>query len=268
MRYSGEILLDGSIIGLDNDFTMTPQLARFLLFNRLLISERSSFITETLQNYRLHMRRMAQWKRDVLSYRFLTEVYTQPMDSDSICDVVRAIEVDPRVQHVAESRRDAFDATHERLKAVSRSPATTWWFLLWDDMWRQNYQAFSAMRTHAFDFDTHFPTSIAYRPVPRPVLEAFLSQRGLLRSSGGFIHPGFLNKVYIRLSQIIFSGSSKVRRIDVSTQYMLIDQMELDNSGPYRRSIHRVGHIRAPARTPCKVIDARNWWRFVTCTSF
>jgi hypothetical protein len=70
----------------------------------------------------------------------------------------------------------------------------------------------SQLQTHAPDFDPHYPTSIAYRLLPRSVLETFLTQRGLFKPGGksGFIHSGILNKLYFRLNQIVFRGSSKV----------------------------------------------------------
>ena len=68
------------------------------------------------------------------------------------------------------------------------------------------------MSTHATDFDPHYPTSIAYRPLPRAALESFLTQRGLFQKNGArdFIHSGVLNKLYFRLNQIVFRGSEKV----------------------------------------------------------
>ena len=63
------------------------------------------------------------------------------------------------------------------------------------------------------DFDPHHSTSIAYRPLPRPALEAFLTQRGLFSSIKGkiaLLHHGFLNKMYFRLNQIAFHGTEKV----------------------------------------------------------
>ena len=69
------------------------------------------------------------------------------------------------------------------------------------------------MQRHAVDFDPHYPTSIAYCPLPRPALEAFLIQRGLLSNVpkwGDFFHAGFLNKLYLRLNEAVFTGSSQV----------------------------------------------------------
>jgi hypothetical protein len=70
------------------------------------------------------------------------------------------------------------------------------------------------MQLHASDFDPHYPTSIAYRPLPRAALEAFLAQRGLLRKPPqrrAFFHTGFLNTVYLRLHELAFAGAPAAR---------------------------------------------------------
>lgn len=78
-----------------------------------------------------------------------------------------------------------------------------------------------ALRTHASDFDPWFPTSIAYRPLPRAALDTFLVQRGVLRvSSGslftrsGVLTSGLINRLYFRLNEIVFEGHpSKVKTL-------------------------------------------------------
>lgn len=80
-----------------------------------------------------------------------------------------------------------------------------------DDLWRRNNATVSSLKTHATDFDPSYPSSIAYRLLPRAALEAFLIQRGLMSKKGGwtdFIHSGILNKIYFRLNQIVFKASS------------------------------------------------------------
>jgi hypothetical protein len=89
-----------------------------------------------------------------------------------------------------------------------------------DDLWRRNHDAIKALLLHASDFDPHYPTSIAYHPLPRPALEAFLTQRGLFHNVpqwGDFFHSGFLNKLYLRLNEVAFRGSSKVRNCTCSS---------------------------------------------------
>jgi len=72
-----------------------------------------------------------------------------------------------------------------------------------------------SLRIHAADFSPFFATSIAYRPLPRPILDAFLMQRGLLSPPlqgrlrrQGMLHAGLLNKMYFRLNQIAFDKAS------------------------------------------------------------
>lgn len=82
-----------------------------------------------------------------------------------------------------------------------------------DDFWRRNRDTVKSLRLHEQDFSPYYPTSIAYRLLPRPVLEAFLRQRGLYGkpSLNSFFHTGFLNKIYFWLSEIVFRNTDQVR---------------------------------------------------------
>lgn len=95
----------------------------------------------------------------------------------------------------------------------------------------------SALQTHASDFDPHYPTSIAYRLLPRAALETFLTQRGLFNPKGkDFIHTGVLNKLYFRMNQIVFRGSSKVIQYHLGEASFEIDLEGLDLTGHTRGS--------------------------------
>ena len=80
-------------------------------------------------------------------------------------------------------------------------------------MWRRNNESISELLKHETDFNPHYPTSIAYMPLPRAALENFLSQRGLLNKKPKFFdcfHVGFLNKIYLRMNDIVFHGMDGV----------------------------------------------------------
>jgi hypothetical protein len=82
-----------------------------------------------------------------------------------------------------------------------------------DDLWRRNHDAISALGLHELDLSPHYPTSIAYTPLPRPALETFLVQRGLLSKpprTSDFMHSGLLNKIYVRMNEIAFHGTTMV----------------------------------------------------------
>jgi hypothetical protein len=101
---------------------------------------------------------------------------------------------------------------------------------LQDDVWRRNNNVIKQMKLHAPDFDPHYPTSIAYRPLPRAALEAFLAQRGLFRKPQprrAFFHSGLLNTVYLRMFEIAFAGSRRARVLHLGTG----DGTELDMAG-------------------------------------
>ena len=83
-------------------------------------------------------------------------------------------------------------------------------------MWRRNYDTISALQKHASDFNPHYPSSIAYTPLPRAALETFLTQRGLFHSKpkwSDFFDAGFLNKMYLRMNDIVYHGSHGVKSL-------------------------------------------------------
>jgi len=233
LTYAPKVQVDGSVIGIDDQFDLTPQLAQFLRINDQLIHEYHPGLEMNLFDYRRWARRNAQTKKDILTYEFLSNVYCSPKDAHELSKCLVHNEKDPRVRKTFVENEEAIAAASERLKFVSQSEASTWWYLYWvkilstktilhcltacqDDLWRRNHDVVSALQTHAEDFDPHYPTSIAYRLLPRAVLESFLTQRGLLTTKGkGFIHTGVLNKLYFRLNQIVFKGSSKVCSISL-----------------------------------------------------
>ena len=91
-------------------------------------------------------------------------------------------------------------------------------------MWRRNHDTISGLGKYATDFDPHYSTSIAYSPLPRAALESFLAQRGLYHSRtkwGDFFHSGFLNKMYMRMNDILFHGRRQVRIYCFTSNWML-----------------------------------------------
>ena len=91
-----------------------------------------------------------------------------------------------------------------------------------DDLWRRNHDTIAGLQQYASDFDPHYPTSIAYSPLPRAALEAFLGQRGLWHSKpkwGDFFHNGFLNKIYMRMYDILYHGTKRVRNRTTRVPY-------------------------------------------------
>ncbi|KAJ6604613.1 hypothetical protein DFH09DRAFT_1123281 [Mycena vulgaris] len=227
LNYAKDVRVDGDIIGLNDDFDLTPDLARFIALNQDLIPRRLAHIEETLFNYRRHHRKECRWKSHVLTYRFLTHVFDRPRESSGLAESSIQFERDLRVRQLMVGNEAVFQTAYERLEAVSSTPTATWWYLFWDDLWRRNHDTIRGLSLYASDFDPHYPTSIAYRPLPRAALEAFLVQRGLL-SKQQFFHSGFLNKVYLRLNETVFRGSSRAIAFHVGDHTSELDMEEID----------------------------------------
>ncbi|KAJ7630901.1 hypothetical protein FB45DRAFT_833713 [Roridomyces roridus] len=227
LHYAKNVKVGGEIIGINDDYDLTPDLARFLALNRDLIPKRLACIEKTLADYRHHRRKECRWKLHVLTYRFLTHVYDRPRDPTGLAESSIQHERDLRVRQLMIGNEAVFQTSYERLEAVSRSRATTWWYLFWDDLWRRNHDTISGLKLHASDFDPHYPTSIAYKPLPRAVLESFLTQRGLL-SKSQCMESGFLNKLYVRLNDIVFRGSSRAVMFHIGGNGTEMDMEEID----------------------------------------
>lgn len=210
LTYSDAVQVDGTVIGLDEDFDLTPSLARFLMLNNALMQGRLHAIDTALYTYRKHFTREMKHKEKVLSYRFLSRVYNSPDDPARIAENALEIEQDLRVRTVLLSHEDAFNAAHERMSLVCSTPVRTWWYIFWDDFWRRNNETIPPLKLYESDFNPHYPTSIAYRPLPRRALESFLVQRGLHSSKpsrNDFVHNGLINLIMFRLNQIVYHGS-------------------------------------------------------------
>ncbi|OBZ79861.1 hypothetical protein A0H81_01055 [Grifola frondosa] len=229
--YDKNVQIGGWVIGLTDDYNMTRQLARFLALNKRLIPDRLSYIETVIQNYRHYFKRECEWKRHTLTYRFLSAVYDQPQEPTGVVNSTIDFERDPRVRELVVSSETVLQVTYERMIAVSTTELATWWYIFWDDLWRRNWDTISALSKHATDFNPHYPTSIAYNPLPRAALEAFLTQRGLLHKVpkwADFFHAGFLNKIYLRMNDIAFHGSDGAVIFHLGDDASELDMEDID----------------------------------------
>ncbi|KAH7104776.1 hypothetical protein BKA62DRAFT_693377 [Auriculariales sp. MPI-PUGE-AT-0066] len=210
LTFSESVHTDGTVIGLDEDFDLTPSLARFLSLNAPLVQSQLHVVDTAIATYRRHAWKEIRQKQSTLSYRFLTQVYNKPEEPAHVSDRALNTEQDLRVRSVILSHEDAFLAAFQRMELVTATPVRTWWYIFWDDFWRRNHRTVPPLETYHIDFNPCYPTSIAYRPLSRPTLESFLVQRGLLSTppkKSDFVNSGLINKIYFKLNQIVFSAS-------------------------------------------------------------
>lgn len=131
MTYAKKVQVSGAVIGLTDDYELTQPLAHFLAMNEPLIPTRLAYIEAALHNYRHHFRKEARWKRETLSYRFLTMVYDQPRDPRGLSESAIEWERDARVRKLMASNVNIFEITYDRLCAVGSSELATWWYIFW-----------------------------------------------------------------------------------------------------------------------------------------
>lgn len=131
LAYSNKMSLPGDAIGINDDYDLTSPLARFLKLNQHLIPERLQQLEETISDYRDHHRKESRWKNRVLPYQFLSFVYDQPQDPTSLAESFIKSGCNLPIQQLIASSGSVFATAYERLLVVSRSEATTWWYIFW-----------------------------------------------------------------------------------------------------------------------------------------
>lgn len=131
LKYDRSVVVDGSPIGLSDDYDLTPSLARFLALNQRTIPQKLERLQDVLEIYRHHQRKEFKAKADTLSYRFLAFVYNQPRDPAGLAESSIEVEKDLRMRQLMVGSEAIFEITYERLAAVTNSEAATWWYLFW-----------------------------------------------------------------------------------------------------------------------------------------
>ena len=131
LKYARDVQVSGDVIGLNDDLDLTTPLAKFLELNQHLVSPNVRRIEKILSNYRHHQRKECQWKRQVLSYRFLSFVYDRPRDLSRHCASCVEHEQDVRVRKLMVDSEPVLSAAYDRFVYVTRNKAAAWWYIFW-----------------------------------------------------------------------------------------------------------------------------------------
>lgn len=129
--YGKGIKVSGDVLGITDEWELTPTLARFLSLNQALILARLPALERSIGDFRRHHRKEYQFKAAVLSYQFLPVVYNTPQRHDELVQVVVEEEQDLRVRDLVLGAEDAFIAGYERFRRAVSSEAGAWWYIFW-----------------------------------------------------------------------------------------------------------------------------------------
>jgi hypothetical protein len=129
LDYSKDVHVDGSVIGLENDFDLTPSLAKFLMANKTAVDQGIQQFSKALDAYRSQLREEMELKEEVMGYNFLTALYDNPMEFDEVLE--KSGTCGKHVYEVLKDERESLTVALERLRDVSRDDVCTWWYLFW-----------------------------------------------------------------------------------------------------------------------------------------
>lgn len=185
---------------------MTTAIHRLFSLHKHDLEARMLHVETVLEQHRNHFAAEAGRKRAALSPAFLTRVYNQPgLSAEAIAEVLKETEVGEKVAGLVRRYPVAMGLLQARMEWLGQSKVNAWWALLWDEVWRRNQQVTELVEQPA-SFSPHYRSSICYRPMSRPSLEAFLRSRGF--GPRGYFHPGWLNRVYFFLAELASEGAA------------------------------------------------------------
>lgn len=228
-----KLTIDGAAaFGLRDDFEYTTSVEKFISDNESTVSLRMPQLRQLMQGYRLRYYREAVEKRKTMEYAFLTEVFDRPCwQRDELVREFRQSKLAPVIRQLPSRYLASSTLLVERIAHIHRTRVHKWWYIFWDDLWRQNNGDFAGLRNHPQTFSPHFPTSIAYTPMSRIKLEALLkSKKGVWaeddpgaqffastseererakssQKQSGLFNRGLLNRIYFLLDEIAFDRS-------------------------------------------------------------
>ncbi|CAJ0923800.1 19125_t:CDS:2 [Entrophospora sp. SA101] len=205
-----ERIVGHDVIGITDDFQMTPQLEKLFNDNEDILETNLVSVQSIMKKYRKFYHDEAKWKEDTLSYGFFFNVYDNPsIPLEALPVLLVSTENNHLVQSIPESDYPSLVYLYERMRIVNLSRVHQWWYLFWEDLWRKNNKEIPHLSKNPRDFSPAYSVSICYKPMTRLELEEFLEKRGCWQNGGkkGFLHSGVLNRIYLYLNNVVFHGN-------------------------------------------------------------
>lgn len=204
-----ERVVGHDVLGITDDFQMTPQLKKLFSDNKETVHIGLAEIQKLMKEYRQYYRDEAKWKEETLSYEFFINVYDNPsIPLESLPALLITTEENQLIQSLPESEYPSLIYLYERMRVVNLSRVHQWWYLFWEDLWRKNHNEMPDLIKNPDKFSPAYRTSLCYRPMTRIELEEFLEKCESWQDGGkkGFLHSGTLNRIYLYLTNVVFGG--------------------------------------------------------------
>ncbi|KNZ56900.1 hypothetical protein VP01_228g3 [Puccinia sorghi] len=224
--------LHGSL-GLRDDFTVTPTLAKLFQDNHPIIRTTIGRVEQALASHRSHFWGQATSKQNTMSFSFL-EVFFQDQGvssdqfSKKLTSHLLLNETNQQLRLLPHLCRASLAVMEERIHKINQNKLNQWWFVIFDDIYRRNYSILNRLSNRPEDFSPHYRDSICYKPMTRNLLERYLKERKVFEgesevyteedweASGearsrkeGVFHSGLLNRIYLHLDLFMFEEEDR-----------------------------------------------------------
>merc|ERR1719498_183498 len=154
-------------------------------------------------------------QQSTLSDYFWTHIYNNPdIDKETLDSLMpsmggRVKGADNTMQGMLGDQQNAFKYLWARWKYCKRDERLCWWFIFWDDFWKNNFEM-DLISDHAAKLGPSTPSSIMYNCMPKEDLKKYLKGLGLyhenneehsyccgLRSTKGIMFfPSLIDRMY------------------------------------------------------------------------
>jgi hypothetical protein len=171
-------------LGINNTFTMTPDLQRLLGPHQAIIERHWAPMLQLHERYRNFYFSEFARKEATLSYGFWYYVYNHSRVSpDLMVAALRQAEHHAAVRAIPDKYRDEIAMVYAKLAFFRCHPGVSVWFCFWHDVWYLNGDVPRVTEAAAV-LDPTKPDAICYQLKTRPELERFLDEHKL-RDRGG-----------------------------------------------------------------------------------
>jgi hypothetical protein len=261
-----EILDDELIGGLSSDRLWNENsegIRKLFICNQDLIDSAYPTLVKIQQKFRnSFVHKHFAFKNSTLSYAFHSFIYENGdlYERKIIERLLVEGEKSSLMKAVPLLFKRQFDFLYNRLTFFDSHPALSFWYLFWDDVWRNNkdMQIFQGKDEL---FSPMSPNSLCYRLLPRRELVALLEKNGLCRHNGrrgwlglrrGYLNTSLLDSLYHMMGTLTLHYAPKEKISDQEQEEIVkeytaaVNALDLRVLALEEKNVHEASNATVP----------------------
>lgn len=195
--HNNRALMDKDHMGINLQFTMTPQLTQIFFSGKDLINENIPPILNELREYRENLAIKAKKSNEILSDGFWFHVFNNyNISRTNLKLYLENEEFNPVLKTFFSKHEAGLDFLYLRVAFVNMNKFAKQWLVFWDDFYAQN-KDMAVMEKLDDKFNPSLSTSLCYHPMERKDLVVYLKSLGLWETrSKIYFNDSIMNSLY------------------------------------------------------------------------